>query len=72
MLGTFTDAIPSKFSSIVNDAKVSMGVTKEAVDSCFIGCNGVVYMVNRVYSPLAYSSVAFPALVHEDIMNVIY
>lgn len=72
MLGTFTDAIPSKFSSIVNDAKVSMGVTKEAVDSCFIGCNGVVYMVNRVFSPMEYSSVAFPALVHEDIMNVIY
>lgn len=72
MLGTFTDAIPSKFSSIVNDAKVSMGVTKDCVDSCFIGCNGVVYMVNRVFSPMEYSSVAFPALVHEDIMNIIY
>ena len=42
MLGTFTEALPSKFSSIVNDAKVSMGVTTADVDSCFMGCNGVV------------------------------
>lgn len=72
MLGTFTDAIPSKFSSIVNDAKVSMGVKVSDVDSCFIGCNGVVYQTNRVFSPMEYSSVSFPALIHQDLMSVIY
>lgn len=72
MLGTFTDAIPSKFSSIVNDAKVSMGVQTKDVDSCFIGCNGVIYLTNRVFSPMEYSSVSFPALIHQDLMSVIY
>lgn len=72
MLGTFTDAIPSKFSFIVNDAKVSMGVKLSDVDSCFIGCNGVVYLTNRVFSPMEYSSVSFPALIHQDLMSVIY
>lgn len=72
MIGTFTDALPSRFSSIVNDSKVSMGVTTADVDSCFVGCNGVVYMTNRVFSPMAYSSVSFPALIHQDVMSVIY
>ena len=72
MIGTFTDAIPSKFNNIINDSKVSMGVKTSDVDSCFVGCNGVVYMTNRVFSPMAYSSVSFPALIHQDVMNVIY
>ena len=72
MLGTFTEALPSKFSSIVNDAKVSMGVTTADVDSCFMGCNGVVYLTNRVFAPMEYSSVSFPALIHQDVMSIIY
>ncbi|MBM6992493.1 MAG: fasciclin domain-containing protein [Prevotella sp.] len=72
MIGTFTDAIPSKFDNIINDSKVSMGVKLADVDSCFVGCNGVVYMTNRVFSPMAYSSVSFPALIHQDVMSVIY
>ena len=72
MIGTFTDAIPSKFGNIINDSKVSMGVKTTDVDSCFVGCNGVVYMTNRVFSPMAYSSVSFPALIHQDVMSVIY
>jgi len=72
MIGTFTDAIPSKFSSIVNDAKVAMGVTTSDVDSSFVGCNGVVYLTNRVFSPMEYSSVTFPALIHQDLMSIIY
>lgn len=72
MIGTFTDALPSKFGNIVNDAKVSMGVKPADVDSAFVGCNGVVYMTNRVFSPMEYSSVSFPALIHQDVMSVIY
>ena len=40
MITSFVDHVPSKFSSITNDAKVSMGVKPEDVDSCFMGCNG--------------------------------
>ena len=73
MINTFTETVPSKFDYIVdNTTKVTLGVTPEHVDSCFMGCNGVVYLLNKVFSPAAYSSVSFPALINENTMNVIY
>ncbi|MBQ9357182.1 MAG: fasciclin domain-containing protein [Prevotella sp.] len=72
MVPEFVSTVPSKFENIVNDAKVSMGVQKSDVDSCFMGCNGVVYLTNKVFAPATYSSVAFPALVHTETMNIIY
>lgn len=72
MMGSFIETVPSKFSNIVNDAKVSMGVTKDNVVRCYVGCNGVIYEVNKVFSPSAYSSVSFPALINQNSMSVIY
>ena len=72
MLSTFSEAVPSKFSSVLNDAKESLGITIEDVDSCFMGCNGVVYLTNKVFTPAEYSSVAYPALAHASTMNIIY
>ena len=72
MLASFTEAVPSKFPTIVNDAKVAMNIRPEDVDSSFVCCNGVVYMVNRVFPPSAYASVSFPALIHQKTMSVIY
>ena len=73
LIRTFTETVPSKFSNIVdNTTKVALGVKKEHVDSCFMGCNGVVYLLNKVFTPASYASVSFPALVNENTMNVIY
>lgn len=72
MLPTFTGAIPSKFGQVLNDAKEVLGITAEDVDSCFMGCNGVVYLVNKVFAPAEYASVAYPALAHESQMNIVY
>ena len=73
LIRSFTETVPSKFKNIVdNTNKVSIGITTHDVDSCFMGCNGVVYLLNRVFTPAAYSSVSFPALVNETTMNVIY
>ena len=72
MLPTFTEAVPSKFQYVLNDAKETLGITKEVIDSCFMGCNGVVYMVDSVYTPAEFASVAYPALVHESTMNTVY
>ena len=73
LVRSFTETVPSKFKNIVdNTNKVPIGLKKEHVDSCFMGCNGVVYLLNRVFTPAAYSSVSFPALVNENTMNVIY
>ncbi len=72
MIPQFASTVPSKFSNIVNDAKVELGVKPADVDSCFMGCNGVVYLTNKVFSPAAYASVSFPALIHTETMNIIY
>ena len=73
MISSFVDHVPSKFASITNDVNVSMGVKPEDVDSCFMGCNGVVYLTNKVFTPAAYRSVSFPALVRRNTtMNVVY
>ena len=65
MLQSFISSVPSKFGSILNDANDPMGVSTEAIDSVWLGCNGAVYMTNRVYSPTAYVSVSFPALINQ-------
>ena len=73
LVRSFTETVPSKFRNIVdNTTKVPLGIKREHVDSCFMGCNGVVYLVNRVFTPASYASVSFPALVNEQTMNVIY
>ena len=73
MIPEFVKYVPTKFQNIPNDAQVEMGVTMGDVDSCFIGCNGVVYLTGKkVFAPATYSSVAFPALVHTETMNIIY
>ena len=72
MLSAFSESVPSKFASVLNDAKEPLGITKDDVDSCFMGCNGVVYLTNKVFTPAEYASVTYPALAHESTMSVIY
>ena len=71
MLSSFISSVPSKFQNILNDANDPMGVEQEAIDSVWLGCNGAVYLTNLVYSPTAYVSVSFPALVNEA-MRIMY
>ncbi len=71
MLNSFTNSVPSKFGTVLNDANDELGIEKEDVDSVFFACNGAVYLTNKVFTPVAYISVSFPALVNET-MNIIY
>lgn len=71
MLSSFVSSVPSKFDGILNDANDPMGVKREAIDSVWLGCNGAIYLTNHVYSPTAYVSVSFPALINET-MKILY
>lgn len=71
MLSSFISSVPSKFNSILNDANDPMGVEESAIDKVWLGCNGAIYVTNRVYSPTAYVSVSFPALINET-MRIMY
>ena len=72
MLPSFTEAVPSKFHTIVDDAKMSMNVTPADIDRVVMGCNGVVYITNKVFAPAVYRSVVFPALTYQSKMSAIY
>lgn len=65
MLPSFTSSVPSKFNAILNDANDPMGVDIADMDSVWMACNGAIYLTNKVYSPTAYISVSFPALVNK-------
>jgi len=71
MLISFTSSVPSKFGDVINDASLPMGITTSDVDKVILGCNGAVYLTNKVFTPATYSSVVFPALINET-MNIIY
>lgn len=67
MLSSFTESVPSKFDGILNDANDPMGVESSAIDSVWLGCNGAVYLTNRVYSPTSFVSVLYPAVVKNNL-----
>ena len=71
MLPSFTSSVPSKFDAILNDANDPMGVNVADIDSVWMACNGAIYLTNKVYSPTAYISVSFPALINKT-MKIIY
>ncbi|MBR1668271.1 MAG: fasciclin domain-containing protein [Bacteroidaceae bacterium] len=71
MLNSFTNSVPSKFYTVLNDANDELGLSTEFVDSVYMACNGAVYLTNKVFNPVAYISVTFPALINET-MNILY
>ena len=71
MLSSFVISVPSKFNSILNDANDPMGVDIADIDSVWLGCNGAVYLTNKVYSPTSFVSVLYPALTNES-MKILY
>ena len=72
MLTTFSEAVPSKFDLVLNDAKEPLGITPADIEGTYMGCNGVVYKTNKVFTPAEFASVAYPALAHVSTMNIIY
>ena len=71
-LPNLTSAVPSKFGTVLNDAREELGITAADVDSCFMGCNGIVYLTNKVFAPAEFASVYYPALAHGTTMSIIY
>ena len=72
MLNSFTNSVPSKFGTVLNDANDELGLELEYVDSVYLACNGAIYLTNKVFNPVAYISVTFPALVNDETMSVLY
>lgn len=74
MKSSFIETVPSKYITIMNDARDPMFSNaatvedfKAKIDTCLIANNGVVYIMNEVYTPARYASVSAPALVGDSL-----
>lgn len=71
MFKSFTGSVPSKMIKLRNDAQEDIfsyedtKLTAEGghIDTCLMACNGAVYIMNKVYGPADYTSVASPAYI---------
>ena len=70
MLNSWINSVPSKFDGILNSNNDKMGIKQDDVDSVWLGCNGAIYLTNKVFSPTDFISVNFPALINDN-MNII-
>jgi len=70
-LTSLVSSVPSRFSTVLNDANETMGLSTDAVDSVYLGCNGAVYLTNKVFAPTSYSSVLFPAVIDTENLSII-
>lgn len=52
---SFLSSLPSRFGDIKDDAGYEMEVSKENIVDKFVGRNGVVYVTDKVFTPLDYS-----------------
>ena len=73
MQPSLVGSVPSKFSSVLNDAQDPFfeDKTREeaeaTIDDVVMCCNGAVYFTTSVYVPTAYKSVSYPVLVNEKL-----
>lgn len=67
MKTSFNSAVPSRFSSIMDDARDPMGVEKDHIEECIIANNGLVYVTNKVYSPARYVAVTAPVMLSDTL-----
>lgn len=70
MLNSLVGSVPSKFANVLDDANDPMGIETSNVDSVAMCCNGAIYLTNSVFSPTAYRSVSYPALVNENLQII--
>ena len=68
MKPSFVNTVASKFDRITNDANDDMGLRKSHVDECIVANNGVIYILNKVFAPAAFSAVTAPTLVNDNMV----
>lgn len=76
MKSSFNESVPSKYLTIMNDARdpmfpatsyPSVGDFKnKLVDTCLLANNGLVYVINEVVAPADYASVIAPVLTSQN------
>lgn len=71
MFQSLVSTLPSKFNDVLDDANEQLGLSVDAVDTVMIGCNGAVYVTNKVFMPKTYQSVLFPTVIDTTNLRLI-
>ena len=64
MFPSFNGSVPSKMTQLRDyESQENMFTPDDVneIDTCMLACNGAVYVMNKVYGPASYISVAAPA-----------
>ncbi len=64
---SFVSAVPSKFELVVNDARDPMNMVEGDISHTMLANNGVVYVMNKLYSPALYESVIAPVMLDDTL-----
>ena len=70
---SFNSSVPSKFENIMDDARDPMGVkvediaTADSSQKVILANNGVVYVMNKMYSPARFKSVISPVMLNDTL-----
>lgn len=72
MQKSFTGTVPSRFDKITDDGNDEIPGVRDAVTECVIANNGVVYILNEVFGPTAYSAVSAPAQILDNMYIMRY
>lgn len=74
-MSSFTGTVPSKFTSIMNDASENLGMNMSKLQTkenggydIKIANNGVVYKINQMIAPDEYSAVLAPSSTYQDML----
>lgn len=66
MRQSLIESVPSKFQDMLDDSQGDLGARKEHIIKSYMGSNGMVYLVNKVYTPAEFRSVMYPATSHSN------
>jgi uncharacterized surface protein with fasciclin (FAS1) repeats len=65
MRRSFIESVPSRFNKMNDDENNVVPAQKTDIISTYIGKNGLIYSINKVYGPVDYESVYAPVLFSE-------
>jgi uncharacterized surface protein with fasciclin (FAS1) repeats len=79
MKSSFVNTVPSKFTTLTNDAQEDMGMNMNVLNKTVSGAydiaianNGVIYKLNTMLAPDEYQSVMAPSSTYEDMQVMNY
>ena len=74
---SFTSTVPSKFTTIMNDASENLGMNMSKLQTkeeggydIKIANNGVIYKINEMIAPDEYSAVLAPSSTYQDMLTM--